>query len=84
MFDKRAVDRRPGQFSRRRLRRGRAGGAGLTATVTLKDFGVFYRQDDVDALAAELKPGGSKVTVESGQVVKVTKDKHGHRHQRDV
>jgi DNA modification methylase len=49
----------------------------LTASVTLKDFGVFYRQDDLDFLGEKLKAGGSKVTVEHGQVVKVTKDKQG-------
>ncbi len=50
---------------------------GTSATVTLKDFGVFYRQDDLDAIGEKLKPGGSKVTVESGQVVKIVKDKSG-------
>ena len=50
---------------------------GQSVTVTLKDFGVYYRQDDVEALVSELKNGGSKVTVDKGQVVKVTKDKSG-------
>jgi hypothetical protein len=50
---------------------------GRTATVTLKDFGVYYRQDDIDALTAEMKNGASKVTVDAGQVVKVSKDKKG-------
>lgn len=50
---------------------------GLAATVTLADFGVSYRQDDADALAGELKPGGSKVTVDQGQVVKIAKAKDG-------
>ncbi|MGH7210074.1 MAG: hypothetical protein ACREF1_01240, partial [Acetobacteraceae bacterium] len=50
---------------------------GRTVTVRLKDFGVYYRQDDIDALAALLKNGGSKVTVDAGHVVKVTKDKNG-------
>lgn len=50
---------------------------GRAVTLKLKDFGVYYRQDDIDALAAEMKNGGSKVTVENGQVVKVTKDKKG-------
>jgi DNA modification methylase len=45
--------------------------------IQLKDFGVFYRQDDADALAESLRPGGSKVTVYGGQVVKVAKDKKG-------
>ena len=46
-------------------------------TITLTDFGVFYRQDDLDALGQKLKPGGSKVTVDEGQVVKIIKDKNG-------
>jgi hypothetical protein len=50
---------------------------GQSVTVTLKDFGVYYRQDDVEVLVSELKNGGSKVTVDKGQVVKVTKDKNG-------
>ena len=50
---------------------------GLDVTVTLADFGVSYRQDDADVLAGEMKPGGSKVTVDAGQVVKLTKDKAG-------
>jgi adenine-specific DNA-methyltransferase len=48
-----------------------------TATVRLKDFGVFYRQEDVDALLAEMRNGASKVTVDNGQVVKIAKDGKG-------
>jgi hypothetical protein len=50
---------------------------GTSVTVRLKDFGVYYRQDDVGALIESLKNGGSKVTVDAGQVVKITKDKKG-------
>ena len=50
---------------------------GRAVTVTLKDFAVYYRQDAIDAIAESLKNGGSKVTVENGQVVKVSKDKKG-------
>jgi hypothetical protein len=50
---------------------------GRTVVVKLKDFGVFYRQDDVDTLTAEMKAGASKVTVDAGQVVKVSRDKKG-------
>jgi DNA modification methylase len=45
--------------------------------VALTDFGVFYRQDDLDALGEKLKPGGSKVSVDEGQVIKIVKDKKG-------
>ena len=48
-----------------------------TVTVKLKDFGVYYRQDDIDALTTEMKAGGSRVTIDTGQVVKVSKDKRG-------
>lgn len=44
-------------------------------SLRLTDFGVFYRQEDIEELTADLKPGGSKITVENGQVVKITKDK---------
>ena len=50
---------------------------GMSVTVKLKDFGVYYRQEDVDALISSMKNGGSKVTVDGGQVVKITKDKSG-------
>ena len=47
-----------------------------TVSVSLTDFGVFYRQEDLEALTADMRPG-SKVTVDKGQVVKVTKAKSG-------
>jgi adenine-specific DNA-methyltransferase len=45
--------------------------------VKLKDFGVYYRQEDVAVLVTDLRLGASKVAVENGQVVKITKDKKG-------
>jgi adenine-specific DNA-methyltransferase len=50
---------------------------GLKARVCLEDFGVPYSQDDCDDTATALKDGGSKVIIESGQVVRVLKDKTG-------
>lgn len=50
---------------------------GKTVQLHLKDFGVFYRQDDLDSLGETLKDGGSKVTIDGGQVVKISKDKSG-------
>jgi SAM-dependent methyltransferase len=47
-----------------------------TVTVSLTDFGVSYRQEDTDALVAGMK-SGSRVSVDGGQVVKLTKDKDG-------
>ena len=45
--------------------------------VELTDFSVFYSQDSIDNIAEHLKNGKSKVTVEQGQIVKVSKDKSG-------
>jgi len=50
---------------------------GKAVQLHLKDFGVFYRQDDLDSLGESLKDGGSKVTIDGGQVVKISKDKSG-------
>ena len=48
-----------------------------SVTVELEDFGVFYAQDDADSAAAGLKNSQSKVIIDNGQVVRVTKDKKG-------
>lgn len=44
-------------------------------SIELTDFSVFYNQDDSGEIAEALRPGGAKVIVENGQVVKVSKDK---------
>lgn len=46
-------------------------------TVEITDFGVFYAQDDADAAAIGLQAGGARVVIDSGQVVRVAKDKKG-------
>ena len=46
-------------------------------SVSLKDFGVFYSQDDSDGITESLKSGSSKIIIDNGQVVKVSKDKKG-------
>ena len=45
--------------------------------IELTDFSVFYSQGSMDNIAGQLKNGKSKVTVEAGQIVKVSKDKSG-------
>jgi len=46
-------------------------------TVSLQDFGVFYSQDDSDGITQSLKNGASRIIIDNGQVVKVSKDKKG-------
>jgi SAM-dependent methyltransferase len=77
VFDRRAVEKGQVVFYDVAYVEAQTKAEGRAVTVKLKDFGVYYRQDDVDALAADMKDGASKVTVDKGQVVKVTKDKKG-------
>jgi len=44
-------------------------------SIELEDFSVFYNQDDSGEIVETLKPGGVKIVVENGQVVKISKDK---------
>ena len=48
-----------------------------SVAVELTDFSVYYSQDSVAAAEASLKDKGSKIVVEKGQIVKVSKDKNG-------
>ena len=48
-----------------------------TVAVELTDFSVFYSQDSIAAAEATLKDKQSKIVVEKGQIVKVSKDKDG-------
>jgi DNA modification methylase len=50
---------------------------GLNLRINLSDFGVFYRQTDADEAALSLRPGGSKIVVDQGQVLRLAKSKTG-------
>ncbi|MDF0653125.1 MAG: site-specific DNA-methyltransferase [Nitrospira sp.] len=77
VFDKRAVERGQVQFYDVAYVEVLPKIEKLSVTITLKDFGVFYRQEHLEAIGESLKPGRGKVTVQNGQVVKVLKDKNG-------
>ncbi|MGH9565374.1 MAG: DNA methyltransferase, partial [Candidatus Angelobacter sp.] len=48
-----------------------------SVAVELTDFSVFYSQDSIAAAEASLKEKSSKIVVERGQIVKVSKDNNG-------
>jgi adenine-specific DNA-methyltransferase len=48
-----------------------------TVAVELTDFSVFYSQDSIASAEASLKDKSSKIVVDRGQIVKVSKDKSG-------
>ncbi|TRZ89888.1 MAG: site-specific DNA-methyltransferase [Methanosarcinales archaeon] len=48
-----------------------------SVAVELTDFSVFYSQDSIANAEAAIKNKGSRIVVEKGQIVKVSKDAHG-------
>jgi hypothetical protein len=48
-----------------------------SVAVELTDLSIFYSQDSIQHAEQTLKNKGSKIVVEKGQIVKVTKDKDG-------
>ena len=53
-------------------------------SIKLIDFSVFYNQDDAGEIVETLRPGGVKVIVENGQVVKISKDKKTDLVEKEV
>jgi site-specific DNA-methyltransferase (adenine-specific)/adenine-specific DNA-methyltransferase len=49
----------------------------LTLAVELTDFSVYYSQGVIESIETELKAGKSELACHQGQLVKVSKDKHG-------
>ena len=77
VFDRRAVEKGQVVFYDVAFVEVQPAVQGRSVIVKLKDFGVYYRQEDIDALVSSMKNGASRVTVDAGQVVKVSKDKAG-------
>jgi len=83
VFDKRAVEKNQVVFHdvafievKPHVREGKRGEPAAVAA-ELTDFSVFYSQDSIANAEAEIKDKGSRIVVEKGQIVKVSKDAHG-------
>ena len=80
VFDKRAVEKNQVVFHDVSFIEVTPIVKGNTVAVKLTDFSVFYSQDSIAAAEAALsdsKKGGSRIVVDKGQIVKVTKDAKG-------
>ena len=77
VFDKRAVERNQVVFHDVSYIEVTPHLKGSSVAVELTDFSVFYSQDSIAAAEASLKDKASKIVVEKGQIVKVSKDSHG-------
>lgn len=77
VFDKRAVEKNQVFFHDVSFIEVKPHVQGKSVAVELTDFSVFYSQDSIANAEASLKDKGSKIVVEKGQIVKVSKDKNG-------
>ncbi|MCP4702499.1 MAG: site-specific DNA-methyltransferase, partial [Gammaproteobacteria bacterium] len=83
VFDKRAVEKNQAVFhdvsfieAKPIAKKGKKGVLPAVA-VELTDFSVFYSQDSIANAEAAIKNKGSRIVVEKGRIVKVSKDKNG-------
>ena len=77
VFDKRAIEKNQVIFHDVAFIEVKPYIKGKTIAVELTDFSVFYNQDTLANVESELKNGGSKILVENGKIIKVSKDKDG-------
>jgi len=77
VFDKRAVEKNQVVFHDVAFIEVAPHVKGSSVAVELTDFSVFYSQDSIAAAEVSLKNKKSKIVVERGQIVKVSKDKNG-------
>ena len=86
VFDKRAVESNAVRFSEvgfldvdiKTLKKNKE------ATVTLKDFSIFYSQDTLQKTGEALGKGKSTVILDNGKILKITKDKAGIIKQEEI
>jgi len=88
VFDKKAVEKGQVKFydvayiEVKPIIRGR--GNAKEVAIELTDFSVFYNQDNTGEVEEKLQSGGSKIVIENGQVIKVSKDKQTDIIEREV
>lgn len=77
VFDKRAVEKNQVVFHDVSFIEVKPHVKDNSVAIELTDFSVFYSQGSIAAAEASLSDKSSKIVVELGQMVKVTKDAHG-------
>jgi hypothetical protein len=76
VFDKRAVEKGQAKFYDVAYLNAKVHKNGKTVKIELTDFVTHYTQDDIEDIQAKMRKG-SKVVIEDGQIIKITKDKNG-------
>ncbi len=88
VFDRKAVEKGQVKFydvayiEVKPIIRGR--GNAKEVAIELTDFSVFYNQDNTGEVEEKLQSGGSKIVIENGQVIKISKDKQTDIIEKEV
>src|SRR3989338_11127468 len=77
VFDKRAIEKNKVVFNDVSYIEVKPLYKGKSIAIELTDFSVFYNQDSIKNAEESLKNGGSRIIVENGKIIKVTKNKSG-------
>ncbi len=77
VFDKRAIEKNQVVFYDVAYVEIKPHVKGNSVAVELTDFSVFYNQDSIANVEAQLNNGSKKLVVENGKIIKVEKDKSG-------
>ncbi|WP_353070501.1 site-specific DNA-methyltransferase (plasmid) [Tunturibacter empetritectus] len=77
VFDRRAVEKNQVRFYDVSFIEVKPHVTKNTVAVELTDFSVFYSQDSIKGAEEQIKENGSKIVIDRGQIVKVSKDKDG-------
>ncbi len=84
VFDKRAVDKGEAKFHDVAYIDVKAHIEGNSISIELINYSVFYTQGITSLTEENLRSGKSRVVVENGQVLKISKDKDGITNPREV
>ena len=76
VFDKRAVKKGAAKFYDVAYLNAKVHKKEKSIQIELTDFVTHYTQDDIEDIQQQMR-AGSKVVIEDGQIVKITKDKNG-------
>ena len=77
VFDKQAVEKNQVQFHDVSYIEIKPHIKGSKISIELTDFSVYYNQDIVRNVSANLKKGKNQILVEKGHIIKISKDKKG-------
>lgn len=77
VFDKRAIDKKQVVFHDVAFIEFKPVFKKKKLSIELTGFSVDYSQEKIDEILSELKPNRSKVILNSGQIIKISRDKNG-------